>query len=314
MKTMIIGACGQDGQLLAKHLRSRGHTVIGIGRRPIGRDVSRNWIDSYHCIDVAAQPFEYASLLEAVHPAAIFYTAAIHGPSGTELESRWRELQGTTILGLHQTLEFARVNRSTRVINFSSSRVFGRSFQGNISENTPRKPVDIYGLAKTNADSLVEFYRQYHDVLATSLIFFNHESNLRGSNYFSTKVIQNLKAIHAGGRPQADLATLDFWADWGLADEYMKIVATVFEGFRRPNYIFATGKTCYGYGLIIELCHHLGIDERLMMKAHLADRGNPTTSPSPPWTAEPKALADDTQVFPRVTGKDVFLSLLAETT
>lgn len=309
---MIVGVDGQDGQLLSKHLKTSGHTVIGIGRRPAESDVARNWLDSYHHVDVGTHMAEYGTMLDAIQPSAIFYAAAVHGPSGTELEGKWQKLQETTIIGLHQTLEFARSNKKTRVINFSSSRVFGDSMCGELNENTLRKPSDIYGVVKNSADDLVQFYHAYHAIQATSLIFFNHESNLRNRAYFSSKLVQSLRAIQLNKKSAANFVTLDFWTDWGLADEYMKITATVFEQFRRPHYVFATGKTCHAHNLIVELCHELSIDERLIVGPHFARSDKPAMTLSPPWTAQPEALLADTHSAPCVTGKDVFLALLAQ--
>ena len=312
MRILIVGVNGQDGQLIAEHLARLGHRITGIGRQPRAAEAIANWLEGYSAMEVGQRSHEYSQLLERVKPSAVFYLAAVHGSSGTQLEDAWEALQTTSILGLNHSLEYARLNEGVRVINFSSSRVFGRYHDKFLSEGTLRHPDDLYGVVKNNADGLVNFYHSVHQVKATSLILFNHESRLRGADFFSKKLVEEIHSLSNGGRSIHNFMTLDFWKDWGLADEYMKIIAHGFQRLERPSYIVATGHTIHTCQLISDICREIGIDDSAFFGCEKSASRRSSVGAPPPWTASPAALLEDTGSAPQIWGKEVFLSLLEQ--
>jgi len=312
MKILIVGINGQDGQLIAQHLARLGHRITGIGRQPQAVESIASSLEHYCAMEVGQHSDQYSRLLDQVKPSVIFYLAAVHGSSGTQLEDTWEALQATSILGLTHSLEFARVNQGVQVINFSSSRVFGNHHDQKISEETLRHPEDLYGVVKNNADALVNFYHRTHQVMATSLILFNHESKLRGPDFFSRKLVEEFHSLSNAGKSIHNFTTLDFWKDWGLADEYMEIIACNFQRFRRPSYILATGQTIHTCQLISEICEEIGLDENAIVGPLKSRPQAPLITASPPWTAAPVAFSKDTGSTPKIWGKDVFLRLLEQ--
>lgn len=312
MNVLIVGVNGQDGQLLARHLARLGHSVTGIGRQRQAAPLKMDCLVQYHATTVGRNAREYSQLLNDLKPSAVFYLAAVHGPSGTQLENDWEALQSTSILGLHHTLEYARQAGGVQVVNFSSSRVFGRNLNYLVTEDTARQPDDLYGVVKNNADALVEFYSRIHNVRATSLLLFNHESNLRGPEFFSRKLIQQIWSLSKGACLQNRFATFDFWRDWGLADEYMEVVANSFQLFKQPRYILATGQTVYTRQMVADICEEIGVDKSAILELSWDASPAGAAEGPPPWTASPTALLQDTGFAPQIYGKEVFLHLLRE--
>ena len=71
------------------------------------------------------------------------------------------------------------VDPSIRLVQASSSQIFGAPAESPQSERTPPSPADPYAAAKLYADSMVAVRRQRHGLRASSAILFNHESPRR---------------------------------------------------------------------------------------------------------------------------------------
>lgn len=85
------------------------------------------------------------------------------------------ECISTNIGGLSNVLEAARTrNRNAPWIIFGSSReVFGEPEELPVSENSPKEPINIYGLSKITGEELCETYTKYYGLKVRILRFSN---------------------------------------------------------------------------------------------------------------------------------------------
>jgi GDPmannose 4,6-dehydratase len=254
---LILGVNGQDGSYIAEELLTRGHKVTGVGRQTTSR-----WVDShrfrYVTLDIADQR-ALDGLLDALRPQLIYHLAASHGPAGYVYEAVWRETVAVNLNALHVCLEHLRTRSpNARLFYPSSLKAFGSRPPVLISEETPRVSDCLYSVTKNAAYDLIKYYRGHHSLWVSVGFFFNHDSPRRSENYFLPRLAANLAAQRRGSAGP-DLATLDFWCDWGSSREFVEIVADQMQQERPSDLIFATGRPIHAAVLAERLRRAAGL-------------------------------------------------------
>lgn len=261
-RSLVIGVNGQDGSYLAEALLNRGHEVIGCGRGEVSRYVgaSNNYI--YERVDLRDLD-SIAALLHRCAPDTVFHVAAVHGPSGFEYEKAWRDMMTVNVLSLHVLLEHARNKApATRVIYAGSMKIFPPPLEGKIDEMTSARATCLYSIGKMTSRDLIFQYREKHNVAATNLVLFNHESPRRSPAYFLPTVARSISLAKADRSFRTKVNTLDFRIDWSAAEELMDIVVDVAERSNLPEVILASGKTWHARSAIKDLFARYDLDFR----------------------------------------------------
>lgn len=125
----------------------------------------------------------------------------------------------------------------TKVFLAASSEVFGLPRQIPQTLDTPFDPVSPYAISKTALLYIAEYYRRVWKLKVYDFITFNHESELRGPEFVTMKIVKNLVE-----KKHVVLGNVNATKDWGYAPEYMKIISkTVIEG-EPGRYILCTGE------------------------------------------------------------------------
>lgn len=263
MTALVLGVNGQDGSYLAETLLAKEYRVVGVGRQRESR-----WVDQEH------DDFEYVEcdltdldafdlVLRSMAPDFAFHFAAVHGSSGFPYEDAWKAAHVVNTLSLHALLEYARTKGTgCRIVYASSAKVFGSTLAGVISEATPFESTCIYSITKNAAHDLVRYYREHHDVAASTVFFFNHESPRHRSDFFIPKLVQDLaESLVTSVSTSQSLDSLNFWGDWGDAREFMELVAESIEIPQPvPDMVMASGRTWLGADLVSELSARWGLD------------------------------------------------------
>jgi GDPmannose 4,6-dehydratase len=259
MKTaLVLGVNGQDGSYLAEILIERGYRVTGAARQAASR-----WIGPgrfcYVALDVADASALDALLVE-VMPSEIYHMAAIHGSAGHAYEARWREALALNVGSVHTCLEHIRNrSRDTRLFYPSSLKVFGTSPPPRIDEDTPRVSSCLYSITKNAATDLIHYYRAQHDLKASVGYYFNHDSPRRPDSYFLPRLAARVAAQLGQGGPAPEIASLDFWCDWGSSYEFMELTADLLQADGSRDVVLASGEPVHAASLAAELAGAVGI-------------------------------------------------------
>ena len=247
-KVLITGAGGQDGYFLVKLLLQRGDTVHGLlregseneigslkylGEAALARisihrgDITEKWfIDELIQRELFDQVFHLAAQSSVAH--------SIEHPRATI---------DTNVLGLTNIATSIR-DRSpkTKLLFTGSSEMFGNLTDGKQSEHTPRHPQSPYGLTKDFGFQLINAYRNHYGLWAATAILFNHESEFRGEQFVTKKIIQSVARIADGRDEVLSLGNIYAERDWGYAGDYMEGVLDVMALKRPDDFVFATGQ------------------------------------------------------------------------
>ncbi|WP_375452161.1 GDP-mannose 4,6-dehydratase [uncultured Devosia sp.] len=252
MLSIVLGANGQDGSYLCEKLLLLGHSVIGIGRDATSRYLPEQEGFCYVCLD-AADLAKLTELLLAARPDNFYHFAAVHGATGSGFtyEAAWAAMMHVNVLALHAAMEVARTCLPhMRIIYASSSKIFLPSMTGMVDESTPIGASCLYSIGKIAARDLMAQYRRDHGIETTNLIFFNHDSPRRSQGYLLADIAKTIALARAGASSLLSLRTLNFWIDWGSAEEFMAIVAHLGTKPLVPDLVIASGTTVFARDVV----------------------------------------------------------------
>ena len=158
MRVLVTGSEGSIGTKLVAHLRSLGHSVMGA-------DIVHRYADDYIQTDVSSlQDLIYVA--QTFKPEVVYHMAA--AVSRITCEESPHLAVATNVLGTHNVVQMCR-NINARLINFSTSEVYG-NISGILSEEVvDLKPNNRYGVTMLAAEKLVEYDAMEHGLRAVTI-------------------------------------------------------------------------------------------------------------------------------------------------
>ena len=249
MKHAIIsGITGQDGSYLVELLLEQGYHVHGLVRRSSQFNRTRiehlrkegNLLD-LHYADLHDQT-TLRRLVTRIRPDEFYHLAGqSHVGLSFEIpESTVAEIATATL----SLLEICRdLESPPRFFHAASSEIFGVPATFPQTEETPFKPVNPYGCAKSFAADLCRVYREAHEMFVVNGILYNHESPRRGESFVTRKIASTVARIAQGSEEVLELGNLDSERDWGWAPEFVEGIWRTLQQQSASDFLFATGTT-----------------------------------------------------------------------
>jgi len=248
-KALITGITGQDGAYLAQLLLDKGYVVYGTFRRTSSVNFWRvEELGIHHHPNLHLVEYDLTdlgssiSLVQKIEPDEIYNLAAqsfvrvsFDQPVTTSL---------ITGLGALHLLEAIRlINPKIRFYQASTSEMFGKAQTIPQTEETPFYPRSPYGVAKLYAHWMTVNYRESYDIFAASGILFNHESPLRGQEFVTRKITDNVAKIKLNQLDCFELGNIDAQRDWGFAKEYVEGMWKMLQVDTAQSFVLATNQT-----------------------------------------------------------------------
>lgn len=245
---LITGIVGQDGAYLSTLLRDKGYRVVGMVQPG---SAMRPDLEPYlRDVDLVPGDMRDAASLQAAvsacDPDEIYNLAGISSVAlSWEQPEVTADVNGTGVLRLLHILakQADRTGRSPRLLQASSSEMFGAATTTSQDENTPLRPLSPYAVSKALAHEAVATYRAGHGLFACATILFNHESPLRPATFVTRKISSTVAAISRGLANELVLGNLDARRDWGSAPDYVRAMWLALQAAEPRDYIVATGHT-----------------------------------------------------------------------
>lgn len=248
---LIVGVTGQDGSLIARRLIELGHKVFGTVRT---ENLSASWrlealgiLENLHPVEyVVGDAVKLEIAMEASQPDAVFFTAGLSHTADSW--GRSSQMMRTNIGGTAESLEVLdRRFPETPAVFFGSSEVFGYSDTRNqtVTETSPHRPANPYGVSKSAASQLITLYRETRDLPVYEAVLFPHESPLRDQKFLVPKVAKAV-ARHRdllGLDHLPRFGSLSSSRDWGSAEDYMDLVIEMVEHAPPDTYLIGSGRS-----------------------------------------------------------------------
>ena len=232
-KIVLVGGAGFIGHNLAISLKNRGHDPIIIDSLAVNNILSFNdseihdrklfWgilnqrMDLLHENDVElnvedARNYSAMSLLIGKHkPDVIIQLAAVSHANKSNKDPH--TTFDHTLRTLENTLDIAK-SIGCHVIYFSSSMVYGHFYGKSVNEETPCKPLGIYGTLKYSGELIVKAYHRVFDlpytIIRPSALYGQRCVSRRVSQIFIENAVQGMDiTINGDGSDKLDFTYID---------------------------------------------------------------------------------------------------------
>jgi nucleoside-diphosphate-sugar epimerase len=157
MKALVIGSEGNIGAPLAAYLRSVGHEVLGLDRRP-------GWREDYLTGDIN-HPLDLIPAFDW-RPDVVFLLAATVGRMVSEQAGSLAV--STNVAGVNNVLQLCK-RSNARCVFFSSSEVYGPNCDPMDEARSIPQPNNRYALTKWLGEQLVEYEARTAGLRAVTL-------------------------------------------------------------------------------------------------------------------------------------------------
>jgi len=246
-KALITGITGQDGAYLAKFLLDKGYTVYGTYRRLSSSNFWRlHYLGIYDKIKLLESdlqdPFSIFNVVNDTQPDEI-YNFAAQSFVGVSFKEPYHTLTVTGIAPINILESIIKINKKIKFYQASSSEMFGNIQNEKKNENTPFSPTSPYAIAKTSAHYLTKMYRETYGIFTVSGILFNHESPLRGLEFVTRKISNEVAKISLGQSKKLVLGNIHAKRDWGYAEDYVTGIWKMLQQKNSDDYVLATGES-----------------------------------------------------------------------
>ena len=247
-RVLVTGITGQDGAILSKQLIERGFEVFGAYRRISSPNFWRlaylgieNSIHLVPCdILDATSVFR---VVKSIKPDYIYNLAAqsqvlasFDSPVITS------QITGISVTNLLEAI--LRIDKSIRFYNAATSELFGNTgTEGGFNEVSPFRPSSPYAVSKLYAYWMCKVYRESYGLFAVNGILFNHESEIRGLEFVTRKISNEVAKIKLGLSNKVVLGNIESFRDWGYAPEYTEAMQMILEADEAEDFVVASGET-----------------------------------------------------------------------
>ena len=222
---LITGITGQDGTYLAKLLLEKDYKVYGLYRRLSTPNFWR--LQSLGIFDrinlISGDLSDLSSILNAFKasdPDEVYHLAA-----QSFVEASFESPLATAeVTGLSTTriLEAVKLfNQNTKVYYAGTSEMFGSSYADKaLNESDVFQPMSPYAAAKLYGYWISRIYREGYGLFISSGILFNHESEIRGLEFVTRKIVNEVAKIHYGLEKKIKLGNINAKRDWNQCTSY----------------------------------------------------------------------------------------------
>ena len=220
MIALIIGVASQDGIYLSRYLSDLGYVVYGTTRNTNMPNENIKFVRCKVCSLDPVNSTEVDDIVTAVKPDHIYILAAQSSVSAS-FEDPFSTLMSNTNIVLNVLNAVVKISPTIKVMNASSSEVFGNSGQL-IKSSSQFQPVSPYGLSKAIGADFVRTFADLYNLHAVNLFLYNHESKYRPAHFVTKKIINYVNAASIGNvNGPLQLGNIEVQRDWGLAEEYI---------------------------------------------------------------------------------------------
>ncbi len=310
-KILIIGSDGQDGKLLKEKLLASDHELCLVSRSQTTLLSRQMGSRPFEAINVSAIE-SVKKGIETFQPDEIYYLAAYHHssedqvPEEKELFNRSYDINAFSVVNFLESLR--QLKSKTKFFYACSSHIFGIPETPLQDEQTPYRPVNVYGMTKLAGLLACQYFRKQHGVLASVGILYNHESHYRARKFISKKIIDTAWEIKLGKTNKLTLGSLSSVVDWGYAPDFVDAMLAIVALDTPDDFIVATGEPHTVKEFTDIAFELLGLNTQ----DFVVENGTIMTRSSLPLIGSPKKLMEKTGWKPSVSFRGMIEKMMNE--
>lgn len=239
---LVTGVAGQDGVLLARHLRRDGERVVGTVRDDRDQRAMACYLDGVEVVEHDVCDLDgFRALLDRFHPAAVHNLAAM-----SSVGASWDDVETTHAVNEHAVTGMLEAllavgDDAPAFVQASSSEIFGPVASGTaVDETTPLHPVSPYAEAKAAAHRAVVDAREA-GLHATNLVMFGHTSPVHAPTFVLPRITRMAAEVALGRRHRIELHDPTVSRDWGAAVDHVSAFALAVDA-PAGDYVIGTGE------------------------------------------------------------------------
>jgi len=244
---IITGVTGQDGAYLSRLLIGKGYKVIGLIRSMYGSNLSRlqylDLLDKMELVECDLGDLsQVLNIIAEYKPTEIYNLAA-----QSSVALSFKQPIGTIEFNTRSVLNFLEaiklLNPAIRFYQASSSEMFGKVLNLPITEESTVHPLSPYAISKVTAHYICINYRESYKLYTSCGILFNHESYLRGENFFVRKLIKGALDIVNGKEKHLEFGNLDIKRDFGWSEKYVEAMWLLLQQDKPDDFVICSGSS-----------------------------------------------------------------------
>lgn len=244
-KAIVTGITGQAAPYLANLLLSKGYEVTGLIRRSSTINTKRcaHLLDRIKLVqgDLTDQ-YSLIQAIEKVQPDEIYNMAAQSlVPASFDQPELTTEATGVGVLKLLNAIKT--INPKIKLLQASSSEMFGKVRETPQKETTPFHPRSPYATAKCFAHWSAVNYRESYGMFTSTAICFNFESVNRGLEFVTKKITNGVMKIVRGETNELRLGNIKAKRDWGYVEDTVRAMHLILQYHSPDDFVVATGET-----------------------------------------------------------------------
>ena len=269
-KILIFGVTGQDGSFMAKYLLKKNYHVHGLVRKSATGNLKNvdNLINkknfTLHHGDLL-DLISIEKIIKKVKPDEIYnFADQDHVKWSFDIPSYSFDVTGSSVVKI---LEIIR-NSSPKSKFFQpfSSNIFGNTKKRKQNEKDTFSPLSIYALGKVAAYYACQMYREVYGLKVYGAIFYNHESEIRPSEYVSRKITKAVARIYYGKQKKLYLGDIKAKIDWGYAKDYVETAYKIMQLSKPDVFIIASGSSHSVEYFVNKCFKYVGLDFKKYVK------------------------------------------------
>jgi GDPmannose 4,6-dehydratase len=238
-KALILGCEGQDGYFLKRLLLSKEYIICGTVKNSHRKTLSESLPGlNIEVLDIA-DTSKFVKIFEEFQPDEVYNLA---GMSSVGKSFLLPDLcMETNYLSVQRILMYLRnKNSAVKFYQSSSSEIFGNR-TSSADENASLNPISPYGVSKSLTHELCKKLREEFGLYVSTGILFNHESEIRSTDFVSRKITMSVAAIKKGEISKFTLGNISISRDWGYARDYVRAMHMILEAPIPGDFVVATG-------------------------------------------------------------------------
>lgn len=257
---IIFGAGGQDGIYLTKELIKKNKKIIFISNTIKKKHLDES-ITNYNKIEfIKGDYFNnkfYKKIINKYDSENLIFFYGYTSVKNSKLEKqKCIEMNTMPIFYLLEEVKMAK--KKHKLLYANTCEIFSKDNKFK-NENSKILPENIYALSKSLANNLLNFYERNYSLNIFNIIFFNHDSYYRGSDFLYREIKKQFQKSKNNTKKIINVKNKFVCRDWGHAQEYMYIIYRLLKTNKFGKYVitnennFSVEELIYKYGKFLNI-------------------------------------------------------------